>query len=259
MKVISTATLKGGTGKTMTCFDVSSILAEEGKKVLVIDCDPQANITSNLGIDAEDMVSIKEIFEKDISPKEVIISKPIDDLPTLDIIPSNIFLTTTEMQIISFTGRELLLKNYINSNLEFFNQYDYIFIDTNPSMSVINQNAFIVSDAIILVNEVGFNSLAGSELFIRLWSQIAKRIGIKNNIKGFVINRFDKRNKLSNEFLEHCKGKEYIKDVLFNTVIPVNIKLTESELSNTPINLYDKHSTGYKAYYELTKEIVERV
>ncbi|SHK63849.1 ParA family protein [Tepidibacter formicigenes] len=261
MKILSFATLKGGVGKTMSVFSVSSILAKEyNKKVLCIDVDPQGNLTNNFGIDAQKIATVKEIFEnEDINFDDVVIKKPVEEIPNLDIIPSNIYLTGTEMRIINLTGREFLLRNYIKNNKNKFKEYDYILIDTNPSISVINQNAFIASDGIFLVNEVGFNSLSGSQLFITLWLQIAKRLGLENNIKGFLINRFDKRTKLAEEFLNHCKETKFIKDIIFDTVIPVNIKLSESELENKPINIFDTNSTGYKAYKNLTDELIERM
>lgn len=261
MKILSFATLKGGVGKTMSVFSVSSILAKEfNKKVLCIDVDPQGNLTNNFGIDSENIATVKEVFEnEEIKFDDVVIKKPIKEIPNLDVIPSNIFLTGTEMRIINLTGREFLLRNYIKDNLEHFKKYDYIIIDTNPSISVINQNAFIASDGIFLVNEVGFNSLSGSQLFITLWIQIAKRLGLENNIKGFLINRFDKRTKLAEEFLNYCKETNFIKDIIFDTVIPVNVKLSESELENKPINIFDKTSSGYKGYEKFTEELIERM
>lgn len=262
MKIITFGTLKGGTGKTITTFSTASILAERGSKVLIIDVDPQANITSNVGIDetVEGFIGVQEIFE---DPKfdvnKAIIKSPVKELPTLDIIPSSVFLTSTEMRIVSLAGREFLLKNYIKKNSEIFEQYDYIIIDTNPSMSIVNQNAFVISDGIVLLNDIGMNSLKGAELFIALWGDIQDRLDMKNNIIGFIVNKYDTRTKLSKEFLEHCIQNEELSNILFETVIPLNVKLAESELENKPINIYDKTSKGYEAYNALVDEIIKRL
>jgi chromosome partitioning protein len=262
MKIITFATLKGGTGKTISCFSIAGILAEQKSKVLIVDIDPQANITSNIGVDEfnENFLSIKEVFEnQNFNLPSLIIKSPISELANLDIIPSSILLTSTEMKIIGLAGREFILKNYFKKNMDFLKEYDYILFDTNPSMSIINQNAFVISNAIILINDTGMNSIRGIELFMALWEDIATRLEMENNIKGIIINKFDQRTKLSREFLEYCKDNDEIKNLLFDSVIPSNIKLSESEIENKPINIYSKDSKGYKAYKKLVSEIRKRI
>lgn len=267
MKVITYATLKGGTGKTMTTFSTAGILAERKNKVLIFDADPQANITSNLGIDEtqEGFIGIQEIFE---NPKfdvnKLIIRSPIEELPTLDIIPSSVFLTATETKIISLAGREFLLRNYIRKNADIFEKYDYIMFDTNPNMGIVNQNVFLVSDAIILITIPGKNGLKGAELFEALWGDIIDRLGMKNNIKGLLINMLDQRLKLQKEFIEYCLDEEDIDEedirkILFKAIIPKNAKLAETEIEVRPINMYDKLSSGYTAYNKFVDELLERL
>jgi len=261
-KVITFGTLKGGTGKSTTVFATAGILSERGKKVLIIDIDPQANITSNLGIDetADGYLGIKEIFENERqSPEKVVIKAPVPELPTLDIIGSSMGLTSTEMRVISNTGREFLLRSYFRRNKEFFNNYDYIIFDTNPSMSIINQNSFVVSGAIVIVTDIGINSLKGLELFVALWEDIQYRLDLKNNIKGILINKFNDNSYISKEFIEYCEEEEDIKSLLFKNYIPANEKISECELERKPINLIDKQCNVYKKYNAFVDELINRV
>ena len=221
LKIITFSTLKGGVGKSSCLFNISGILAEDNKKVLALDIDPQGNTTNNFGIDRT--------------------------------VPS-----FKSFKLVSLAGREYILKNYIEENMDKFSSYDYILIDTNPSMSIINQNAFVAADNIILVSDISMNSLEGSELFIALWNDISKRLRLQPKISGFLINMFDKRINLSSQFFDFCKNHQDISKLLFNTVIPNNVKIKESELEAKPINLYDTSSSGYKAYVNLYNEMKER-
>lgn len=262
MKIISFGTLKGGTSKTTTSFNVAGILAERGYKILAIDVDPQANLTTNFGLDetVEGFRSVKDIFEdKNANIEDIVCKSPIKELPNLDVIPSCIMLTSTEMKLVSLAARENTLRNYINRNLDFFNQYDYIIIDTNPSMSIVNQNAFAVSDFICLTNVAGMNSYKGTELFMALWSDISDSLGIKNNIKGILATQIRKGTNMAKEFLEFLYSVDDIKDLLFKTYIPINVTLSEAELENKPINLYDRTCSGYQAYCEFVDELLEKL
>lgn len=260
MNVICVGTCKGGTGKSAFVFHASSWFANAGYRVLIIDLDAQANTTSNLGVNefTPNFKSVVDLFENQLLPEEIIIKAPIKELPTLDIIPSSILLTGTELRLVNVAARELVLKNYFKKHKEYFSRYNYVLIDTNPSMSIINTNAFAFANSIMLITDVSMNGLRGIELFTALWRDIADRLDIKDNIKGVVINRYDKRIKLSAEFLEYCRSNEDINKILFNTVIPENVKLRESELMHLPIELYDKKNKGYEAYKSLYNEMFIR-
>lgn len=260
MKILAFATLKGGVGKSSALFNIAGLLAEEGKKILVIDVDPQGNTTNNFGIDRTvvNLKSIKNILEDNINFNEVVIKNSCSLLPNIDVIPSSIFLTATELKLVSLAGRENILKNYIEYNIKYFEEYDYILVDTNPSMCITNQNCFVVATDIILVSDVSMNSLEGSELFSALWEDIRNRLKLKNNITGFLINNFDKRTNVSKDFLEFCAKNDTIKDILFKTIIPQNVKIKESELTACPINMYAPNLTAHKAYLNLIAEMKER-
>ena len=259
LKTVTFSTLKGGVGKSSAAFNISGILAEENKKILVIDADSQGNSTNNFGIDRtkKNFKSIVDIIENNEKFENVVVKNPIENLD-IDVIGSTIFLTSTEMRIVNQPGREYILKNYIKNNRKKFNEYDYIIFDTSPSMGVVNQNALLISDEIILVSDVSLNSLEGAELFIALWDDITTKLDIKNNISGFMINMYDKRIKLSREFKQYCIENEDIKDILFDQVIHTNVKLKESELESKPICILDKKSSGYKDYKNLVLEMKER-
>lgn len=266
MKVITFGTLKGGVGKTMLCFNIGGILSQLGYKVLIIDSDLQGNLTNNIGVDRTDidlktMYDVYNVEDNVPTAKEVIFKSPNPSIPNLDMIPGSIFLHKAELKMSSLSGRELILRNYLEDYQQDFEQYDYILIDTNPSMSIVNQNAFLVSDSILLVSDVSMNSLEGSQLFIALWQEARQRLRLEDNIHGFIINDFDVRNRLSHDFLEYLNnapGLDDVRALKMKTVIPRNIRITESELAAVPISLYDINSKGCQAITELIEELFEK-
>lgn len=256
-KIITFGTLKGGTGKTNTCFNITGFLAKEKKKILVIDLDPQANITNDLGFDEtlDEFDYVGDIFEKGVLPIHVIIEAPNEAMPTVDLIPSSVQLTTVEMKIITRPAREHILKKYINKYKDFFNKYDYILIDTSPNVSAVNQNGFVASDSILLISDVGINSIKGAKVLINVWEDICEALDIEFNIKGLVINRYDSRIKLAKDFIEYVQENPILKEYSFDTIIPENVKLKETELEKLPISYYDTKCSGFKAYTALVQEL----
>lgn len=259
-KIITIGTLKGGVGKTSVVFNIGGLLAEKGNKVLIIDLDPQANSTANFGILDSPTNTASSIFLTQLDPMTIVQKNKIKGLEGFDIIPSSIKLTETEMQLISAPGREKIMLNYIKNHYEWFSEYDYIIIDTNPSMSVINQNAFVVADEILLVTEPASNSYTGIEVFSTLWAKIAEAIGMENNIKGIIVNRVEIREKTSKDFIDFVKSADSsINQIVFDTYIPKNVSIKDAnELGNIPINMHDKKSSGYIAYAELLDEMIKR-
>jgi chromosome partitioning protein len=238
MKIISIGTLKGGTGKTTTAFNLAGMLAEK-HRVLLMDLDPQCNLSTNVGVDVtkSGLKTTKNIFEGNARLQDVIYKKPVNGLPKLDVIPSSIQLTATELSIVSLAGRERIFSNFILDNrAELEAGYDYLITDTNPSMSMINQNAFLAADSIILVSDVSLNGIQGAELFIALWENARKQLRKSDNVKALIINNYDKRIKLSRELFDYCRANEDIKNLLIRTVIPASVKIKETELDHKPIN-----------------------
>lgn len=259
MKVITIGTLKGGTGKTTTTFNLAGCLAEDSK-VLLIDCDPQANLSQDCGVDITDQSadSIKSVFDSYLSPEKTIVKNLIPELPNLDVLPSNIWLMETEMQLVNRAGREFILSNYINDNKIFFEQYDYILCDTNPSMSIINQNAFYLADDIVLVSDVSKNGLTGIELFDYLWSKAARDLRKEKRISALILNNSDSRTKLSRELIEYCENDDDLKAIFIKPVIKQGIKIKETSLEHKPINLYSPNGVEHEIYKELISNLKER-
>jgi len=259
MKIITIGTLKGGTGKTTTTFNLAGKLAQN-HRVLLIDLDPQCNLSLNTGIDVTkpNVKTSKNIFENNAKIQEMIYYKPIDGLVNLNVIPSSILLTATELSIVSLAGREQILSNFILDNKAFLeSNYDYIIIDTNPSMSIINQNAFLVADSIILISDVSLNGIQGAELFIALWENARKQLRKDDNVKALIVNNYDKRIKLSGELLDYCRENESINKLLIDTVIPANVKMKESELEHKPVCL--KNNIVLKMVFDkIIKELKNR-
>lgn len=260
-KIISPGALKGGVGKTMVLFNLAGLQAQNGKKVLLIDADPQANLTSNCGVNTADLErpSVKDIFEDlDIDPSLVVMDGVISELPGLDLIPSNIWLTKTEMTIAGRSNRENLLKNWIKRHEVFFSKYDYIMADSNPSMGLINKNVFAASDSIILVTDVGFNGVQGAEMFVFLWEEARRDLGQEDNIKALVINNVDKRIGLSRELQEYLEEEEDLAVLLVDTVVPMRVAMKNTELDRLPVTLNEKQSVAAEAIRNLTADLTKR-
>ena len=196
MKTIVFGNLKGGTGKTTVAFNIGGILAEK-HKILFIDVDPQANLSDNAGIDTTDQSgsTIKDIFENPtgVKAEDVITKSPMPELPNVDIIASHIKLSKTELQLVSAAARERILFKWMQKNKAVLEEYDYIIVDTNPSMGVINQNAFMTADSIVLVSDVSKKAISGTQLFTYLWGEICESMGIEDRTSALLLNNCDKR------------------------------------------------------------------
>ena len=262
MKSIAFGTLKGGTGKTTSCFNLAGALAlNPNNKILLVDGDPQCNLTNDIGIDCSDMDrnNIRTIFEnKKIDPSELIIHGVLDELPNIDIIPSNILLIKTEMQLVSIAGREKLLANYFERNKDFFSQYTHIIFDTNPNLGVVNQNIFYFVDSIILVSDVSLNAIQGAELFTFLWEENIEDLGINNNIKALIINNFDKRINLAKDLQDYYLSEEEFKDILVETPIPGSVAMKDTSISHSPVVVLQPNHQAASAVRRVVKELVAR-
>lgn len=262
-KFIISATLKGGAGKTMILFNLAGFLAQD-KKVLILDADPQGNITSNCGINMADrtLPGTKDIFVA--SPKEqlpleqLIVKSPIEDLPNLDVIPSSFYMFRSDLTLINVPAREKVLHRYIGHNIDAFNEYDYILIDTNPSLSLININAFYVADEIILSSDISINGINGAEIFCELWDESREALEKEDNVAALVINNYERTTKLSTELLEYAREAEFSKDILCETIIPHAADLKRTELFNKPINLLYPTTKPAAAFEALVNELKER-
>lgn len=262
-KSICLGALKGGVGKTNLAFNIAGVLAEQGYKVLAIDNDLQGNLTNNCNISREHkglaFVYDPEIDTEKIQFEQIVCKNPIKELKNLDVIPSSILLHKIEQRMDSVPMKEHMLKYFLEDNEEKINYYDYILIDTNPSLSPLNQNAFLASQSIVLVTDMDENSLEGVELFIGLWADLRRMLRLKDNVKGIIVNIVDQRESTVTEnFINFIEEREGLTDLIFSNYIPRDVKMKKTAQYKIPLNLVDKKCKAYLSLQELIKEMKER-
>lgn len=262
MKIISIATMKGGAGKTSFTFNMSGMLAAD-KKVLLVDADPQANLTDATGVDITNIEtpSIKNIFDGvSIEPQDLVIKEPIESIPNLDIIPSSIFLYDSQDKLYMQPNRERFFFNYICDYIDYFSQYDYIICDTNPSMDLINQNIFFATDNIVLIADCSYHSYLGLQLFQYMWSQKRTVMRKEDNISAVVINMYDKRAQVSKDMYDYIGDPEGpFSGYRLNTYLPTDTKIKASVMYHQPINkLMGESNKSSKAIRSIISELQQR-
>ncbi len=248
-KVISVANQKGGVGKTTTTVNLSTLLAKKGKKVLLIDTDPQGNATSGLGITKELDFSVYDILVGDTTFNEVVQDTAIKNLR---ICPSNISLAGAEVELVSMMSREQRLKVKLD---EVKDQYDYVLIDCPPSLGLVTLNAFTASDSVLIPVQCEYFALEGLGQLLNTVNLVKKHLNKSLEIEGALLTMYDARTNLSNQVVKEVK--KYFENKVYKTVIPRNVRLSEAPSYGMPISLYDARSKGAKAYDKLTKEFLK--
>ena len=250
-KIIAIANQKGGVGKTTTAFNLGACLAADGKKVLLVDADPQANATSGLGVDSEQSeISIYECMVDGQDPRGGILPTCVEGL---SIICSRIDLVGAEVELMNRRDREKALSKVLEPLKD---DYDFILIDCSPSLGVITVNALTAADSVIIPVQAEYFALEGISQLLNTIRIIKSRLKPSLEIEGFLLTMYDARMRLANQILEELKG--HFGDMVFTTVIPRNIKLSESPSHGLPVILYDPESRGSIAYGQLSKELVAR-
>jgi len=248
--VISVANQKGGVGKTTTSVNLSASLAVAEQKTLLIDIDPQGNATSGLGVPKEN-ISGKSIYHALIN--QVNLRDLIQDteLDFLKIVPSDLDLIGAEIELVPFPGRELRLKQSIQ---EVKDGFDYLIIDCPPSLGLLTVNSLTASDSVLIPLQCEYYPMEGLSQLLKTIKLIKENLNTELKIEGILLTMVDKRNNLSHQVTEEVR--KHFSELVFNTVIPRNVRLSECPSFGKPIILYDASSRGAESYLELAREIM---
>ena len=250
-KIIAFSNQKGGVGKTTTCVNLSAYLALMGKKVLIVDMDPQGNATSGLGVDkSTETMTIYNIIDGEVSPIDVVKKTCVKGL---DIIPSTVDLAGAEIDLVQMNNRESVVKNILS---ELKSSYDFITIDCPPSLGLLTVNALTAADSIIIPIQCEFFALEGLSQLMNTIRLVKKHLNPAIDVEGVVLTMKDARSNLINQV--SAEIHKYFGNKVFSTFIPRNIRLAEAPSHGLPIELYDKRSSGAAAYRKLADEVLKR-
>ena len=251
-KIISFANQKGGVGKTTSCVNIAASLGVLGKKVLIIDLDPQGNTTSGVGISKKGLkASTKELLSGELTAREIILETNYENL---SVIPTNTTLAGAEFDLFDFDESEFRMKNAL---AEVKDEYDYILIDCPPSLGMLTINAFAASDGVIVPMQCEFYALEGlSQLMITI-NRIKRLYNPELTVSGIIITMYNSRLLLSMQVIAELK--KHYDDKIFDTKISRNVKLTEAPGFGKPAYYHDKSSKGSKEYMEVAKELITRI
>lgn len=249
-RVIAIANQKGGVGKTTTSINLSACLAEAGKKVLTIDIDPQGNTTSGLGVDKNRLENtIYQVVIDECGIEEAIVKNVYDHL---DLVPSNVNLAGAEIDLIGIEDREYILRNQIE---KIRSNYDFILIDCPPSLTMLTVNAMTAADTVLVPIQCEYYALEGLSQLIHSIKLVKKKLNPTLEIEGVVFTMYDARTNLSLQVVENVK--ENLKQSVYKTIIPRNVRLAEAPSHGLPINVYEPKSAGAESYRMLAEEVIQ--
>jgi chromosome partitioning protein len=248
-RVISVSNQKGGVGKTTTAVNLSAFLAERGKRVLLVDIDPQANAGYGLGINAEEMdTTIYEVLIGRIPVRDAVFKTDIDNLY---LVPSNIHLSGAQVDLLEMEGKEFILRKAIQP---IRGEYDFIFIDCPPSLGILTLNGLAAADTVMIPLQCEYYALEGLSQLLRIISMVQESLNRGLKIEGVVLTMFDSRTNLSQQVVSDVK--DFFKDKVFTSIIPRNVRLSEAPSFGKPIGKYDRHCAGSERYESLAEEVL---
>lgn len=248
-RIIAIANQKGGVGKTTTCVNLACALKMKGKRVLLVDCDPQGNSTSGMGVDKNSTPGAYELLIKKADTLDCIRHTPYGD-----VIPSNKELSGASVELVRQEKREFVLKNALQM---VYNDYDYIFIDCPPSLELLTLNALCAADSVLIPVQCEYYALEGLSDLMTTMRAVKRRLNPRIDIFGVVLTMYDGRTNFSAQVAEevrrHFPGK------VFATAIPRNVRLCEAPSHGLPVFAYDRYSRGAQAYLALAEEILKKL
>ena len=248
-KTIAIANQKGGVGKTTTSINLSACLAEKGKRVLLIDADPQGNTTSGFGIDKNNLENtIYELMLGECSISDCIMKNQVGNV---SVVPSNVNLAAAEIELIGIDEKEYILKKEVDYIKE---EYDFIIIDCPPSLNMLTINSMTTADSVLVPIQCEYYALEGLSQLIHTINLVKERLNPELCMEGVVFTMYDARTNLSMQVVENVK--QNLNQKIYSTLIPRNIRLAEAPSHGIPINLYDSRSAGADAYSQLAQEVI---
>ena len=250
-EIMAIANQKGGVGKTTTTINLSAALAEQGKKVLIIDMDPQGNTSSGLGIDKDELeTTVYQLMIGDNSFDECVQK---DVFENLDVLAANVNLAGIEIETMDMEDRNYILRDII---LKVEDRYDFIIIDCPPSLNTLTINSMTTADSVLVPIQCEYYALEGLSQLIYTINLVKDRLNPKLTINGVVFTMYDGRTNLSMQVIENVRNN--LNQTIYDTIIPRGVRLAEAPSHGLPITQYDHRSTGAKAYMALAKEVIER-
>lgn len=247
-EVIAIINQKGGVGKSTTAINLAASLGDLGKRVLVVDFDPQGNATSGFGVDKDELKhDVYDALTNDMPLSQIVVESPV---PNVYVAPATIQLAGAEIELVSVMARESVLR-YVLEDVR--DKYDFIFVDCPPSLGLLTVNSLVAADSLLIPIQCEFYALEGLTKLLESMRMVKGRLNPQLDIFGVVMTMFDVRTTLSRQVVDEVRA--YFGDKVFETIIPRNIKLSEAPSHGLPINLYDSRSKGAIAYAELAKEV----
>ena len=247
-KIIAVSNQKGGVGKTTTAVNLSACLAEAGKRVLLVDCDPQGNASSGLGKPGAEGKSIYQVLIDELDPAQAIVESCC---PGLFLLPASIELAGAEIELVGLPGRESMLKKALAGVSQ---GYDYVLIDCPPSLGLLTLNAMTAAHSVLVPIQCEYYALEGVGQLMNTLNLVRRRMNPGLQVEGVLLTMLDGRTNLGIQVVQEVK--KYFKDRVFSTIVPRNVRLGEAPSHGLPIHLYDPRSSGAEAYMDLAVELV---
>ena len=253
--LISIINQKGGVGKTTTVINLSTALALSGKKVLIIDLDPQGNATTGLGVtNVDDNKTIYSALNRNINIANTIVNTQVKNL---HLIPSNVNLAGLEVETADDKRRAFILDDLLKKNFETnLNKFSYIFVDCPPSLNLLTVSSLVAANSLLVPLQTEFFALEGVTQLMKTIDRIKDSLNRELKIRGILLTMFDKRNKLSSQV--ENEARDYFKEKVYQTIIPRNVRLSEAPSHGVPVLIYDKNCSGSKSYFNFANEFINQ-